>query len=399
MSTTIRQLLEAGCHFGHQTRYWCPRMAPFIFGARNKLHIIDLQQTLPMLKEATNFVGSIAAQNGSVLFVGTKRAASKLIRQEAERCNMPYVNHRWLGGMLTNYKTVSSSVKRLKEMDGMVESGEVNRLRKKEVLQFERERAKLELSLSGIKEMKGLPDALFVIDREHEYIAVNEANKLGIPVVAVVDSNCSPKGIDYVIPGNDDAIRAIRLYLAETADAINDAKHQALSEQMAEMRAPSGDVEVEAAEVAVADISVATPKEALAKEETQAAPEAVAEEKVAVEAEPAPVPVVKVAKKKVVKEKVAKKKVAKKKVAKKKVVVKPAAKKSALKADKDGDNLTEINGIGPVIEGKLKDLGISTFAEIAAFDAAQIAEVDEKLAFKGRIEREEWIKQAKKLAK
>jgi len=359
---TIRQLLEAGCHFGHQTRYWCPRMEPYIFGERNKLHIIDLQQTLPMLKDALNYLGSVAAQGGKVLFVGTKRQASKLIEQEAKRCNSPYVNFRWLGGMLTNYKTIRKSVNRLKEMDEMVENGSINKLVKKEALQFNRERAKLEKSLSGIKNMNGLPDVLFVIDREYDYIAVNEANKLGIPVVSIVDSNCSPVGIDYVIPGNDDAIRSIRLYLGAAADTINDSRLAALTSQAAELHA-SEDPEpaVEAAiEQAVAQI----------------------EEAPVVAAEAAPV---------------AEPEAAPKKVVKKKVVIKKEAEVATSDAS-EADVLTEINGIGPVIEGKLKTLGITTYQQIADLSAERIAEIDEELNFKGRIEREEWVSQASKLA-
>jgi len=365
---TIRQLLEAGCHFGHQTRYWCPRMEPYIFGERNKLHIIDLEQTLPMLQDALNYLGSVAAEGGKVPFVGTKRQASKLIEQEARRCNSPFVNFRWLGGMLTNYKTIRKSVNRLKEMDGMVESGEINKLVKKEALQFNRERAKLEKSLSGIKEMNGLPDVLFVIDREYDYIAVNEANKLGIPVVSIVDSNCSPVGIDYVIPGNDDAIRSIRLYLSAAADTINDSRLAALTSQAAELHAEEQAEDDVAVEEAAAKLEAAIAgAEAVPAAET-AAP--------AVAAEEAP----------------AEKKVVKKKVAKKKVVVKAEASAEA------SDKLTEINGISPVIEGKLQALGITSFAQIAELTDERIAEIDEQLNFKGRIDREEWVEQAKKLA-
>ncbi len=221
---SMRRLLQAGVHFGHQTRYWSPRMAPFIFGERNKIHIINLEKTQPMLKEATNYLGTVAAQGGKVLFVGTKRQAGKRVRAEAIRCGCPYVDHRWLGGMLTNFKTVKNSIARLKDLEQQFESGAVRRLNKKEALTLERERIKLDRTLSGIKDMGGLPDALFVIDVEEEYIAVAEANKLGIPVVAVVDSNCSDNGIDYVIPGNDDSARAIALYLEVAADAIIDAR-------------------------------------------------------------------------------------------------------------------------------------------------------------------------------
>ena len=221
---SMRQMLEAGVHFGHQTRFWSPKMGPYIFGARNKIHIINLERTLPMFREALNFLGSVEADRRKILFVGTKRQAGKIVREEATRCNCPYVDHRWLGGMLTNFKTVKNSIARLVELDEMVSTGATMGLTKKETLMLERERAKLNRSLSGIREMKGLPDALFVIDVDHERIAVSEARKLGIPVVGVCDTNSSPEGIDYLIPGNDDAIRAIRLYLQGAADAIIEAK-------------------------------------------------------------------------------------------------------------------------------------------------------------------------------
>jgi small subunit ribosomal protein S2 len=216
----MRQMLEAGVHFGHQTRYWNPKMAPYIFGARGKIHIINLEKTLPLLNDSMNFISKLAARRGTVMFVGTKRAASGAIEEEARRCGMPFVSHRWLGGMLTNYRTIRESVKRLKQLESMHEDGSAAHLVKKEVLQLTRERVKLEKSLGGIKEMKTLPDALFVIDVSHEDIAVKEARKLGIPVIAVVDTNCSPDNIDYVIPGNDDAIRSIRLYAQLAAEAV-----------------------------------------------------------------------------------------------------------------------------------------------------------------------------------
>lgn len=221
---SMRQMLEAGVHFGHQTRFWSPKMGPYIFGARNKIHIINLERTLPMFRDALNFLGSVAADRGKILFVGTKRQAGKVVREQAQRCNCPYVDHRWLGGMLTNFKTVKNSIARLVELDEMASSGATMGLTKKETLMLERERAKLDRSLSGIREMKGLPDALFVIDVDHERIAVSEARKLGIPVVGVCDTNSSPEGIDYLIPGNDDAIRAIRLYLQEAANAVLEAR-------------------------------------------------------------------------------------------------------------------------------------------------------------------------------
>lgn len=217
---TMRQLLQAGAHFGHQTRYWSPKMAPYIFGERNKIHIINLEKTLPMLREAADYLGRIAAQKGKILFVGTKRQAGKQLRQQAIRCGSPYVDRRWLGGMLTNYKTVKNSIDRLKQLERQFESGETARLVKKEALRLERERIKLDRTLSGIKDMGGRPDALFIIDVEQEYIAVAEARKLKIPVVAVVDTNSKPDGIDYIIPANDDSTRAIALYLEAVADSI-----------------------------------------------------------------------------------------------------------------------------------------------------------------------------------
>ena len=220
----MRQMLEAGVHFGHQTRYWSPKMAPYIFGSRNKIHIINLEATLPLFQEAMNFLGSVTAAKGTVLFVGTKRQASKLVREHAERCGCPFVDHRWLGGMLTNFKTVKNSIARLIELDELNTSGAIDRLSKKEGLNLERERNKLDRSLSGIRDMTGLPDCIFVIDVDHEKIAVAEAKKLKIPVVGIVDTNSSPEGIDYPIPGNDDAIRSVRLYLSHAADAVLEAR-------------------------------------------------------------------------------------------------------------------------------------------------------------------------------
>jgi small subunit ribosomal protein S2 len=223
----MRQMLEAGVHFGHQTRYWNPKMAPFIFGDRNKIHIINLERTLPLFREALDYSRKLASDGGSILFVGTKRSARETIGEEARRCGMPYVNYRWLGGMLTNFKTIKQSIRRLKELEEMQDGDITEALTKKEVLTLKREQDKLERSLGGIKDMPGLPDALFVIDVAHENIAIDEARKLGIPVVAVVDTNCSPELVDYVIPGNDDAMRAISLYTAAIADAILDGKASA----------------------------------------------------------------------------------------------------------------------------------------------------------------------------
>ena len=221
---TMRQMLEAGVHFGHQTRYWNPKMEPYIFGERNKIHIINLEKSLPMARDAYAFIKAMIADGGTALFVGTKRAARDAIRTQAERCEMPFVSYRWLGGMLTNYKTIRQSVKRLKELEQMAEEGAFEGLTKKEILGLRREQDKLERSLGGIKNMGSLPDVLFVIDVEHEDIAVREARKLGIPVVAVVDTNCSPDRVDYVIPGNDDAMQAIALYATLVADAVLDGK-------------------------------------------------------------------------------------------------------------------------------------------------------------------------------
>ncbi|MCE8032988.1 30S ribosomal protein S2 [Billgrantia tianxiuensis] len=220
----MRDLLKAGAHFGHQTRYWNPKMGKFIFGARNKIHIINLEHTLPALNEVIDVVEKMAASNNKIMFVGTKRSASKIIKEEATRVGMPFVNHRWLGGMLTNYKTIRQSIKRLRDLEAMREDGTFDKLTKKEVLMATREQDKLERSIGGIKDMGGLPDALFVIDVDHERIAINEANKLGIPVIGVVDTNSDPDGVDYVIPGNDDSIRAIQIYVRAIADACARAK-------------------------------------------------------------------------------------------------------------------------------------------------------------------------------
>ena len=221
---SMRQMLEAGVHFGHQTRYWNPKMAPYIFGERSKIHIINLEKTLPLYEEALNFVSRMAANRGKIMFVGTKRAARSVIREEAGRAGMPFVSHRWLGGMLTNFKTVRGSIRRLKDLEAQAADGTFDRLTKKEVITLRREMQKLERGLGGIKEMASLPDALFIIDVGFENIAVKEARKLGIPIIAVVDTNNSPDEVDYVIPGNDDAIRAIRLYAKGVADAILDGR-------------------------------------------------------------------------------------------------------------------------------------------------------------------------------
>jgi small subunit ribosomal protein S2 len=230
MSTTMREMLEAGVHFGHQTRYWNPKMAPFIFGHRNKIHIINLETTMVKYQEAAKFVRRLASNKGKVLFVGTKRQAREIIREEAERCLSPFVDHRWLGGMLTNFKTVRQSIKRLKEMDSMIQDGSMDKLPKKEALHFQRELTKLQRSLGGIKDLDSPPDALFVVDVGYQKGAVAEAKKLGIPVIGIVDTNHSPEGIAYVIPGNDDSSRAIRLYARGMADAILEGRSMNVQE-------------------------------------------------------------------------------------------------------------------------------------------------------------------------
>jgi small subunit ribosomal protein S2 len=220
----MRQMLEAGVHFGHQTRYWCPKMAPYIFGERNKIHIFNLEKTVPLMDDARNFLSKIASNNGTILFVGTKRAARDAVREAAQSCGMPYVDRRWLGGMMTNFKTVKHSIGRLKDLEKMFEDGSLNKLNKKERLDLEREKDRLDRSLGGIKDMERLPDVMFIVDVGHEDIAVAEAKKLNIPVVAIVDSNNPPDGVDYVIPGNDDALRAIQLYTQAVAEAIETGK-------------------------------------------------------------------------------------------------------------------------------------------------------------------------------
>ncbi|HEY3699977.1 MAG TPA: 30S ribosomal protein S2 [Spongiibacteraceae bacterium] len=217
---SMREMLQAGVHFGHQTRFWNPKMAPYIFGARNKIHIINLEHTVPAFNDALGFVKKLASNKNKVLMVGTKRSASKIIKEQAERCGMPYVSSRWLGGMLTNYKTIRQSIKRLRELEAQSLDGTFTKLTKKEALMRTRDMEKLERSIGGIKDMAGLPDALFIIDVDHERIAIQEANKLGIPVIGVVDTNSNPDGVDYVIPGNDDAIRAVKLYATAIAEAV-----------------------------------------------------------------------------------------------------------------------------------------------------------------------------------
>ena len=226
-AVSMREMLQAGVHFGHQTRFWNPKMAKYIFGARNKIHIINLEHSVPAFNEALEQVRILSAKGNKILFVGTKRSAQKSIGEQAERAGMPFVNHRWLGGMLTNYKTIRASIKRLRDLEAQSADGTFQKLTKKEALMRTRTMEKLERSIGGIKDMGGLPDALFVVDVDHERIAIQEANKLGIPVIGIVDTNSNPDGVDYVIPGNDDAIRAIKLYVTAVADAVLEGKSQA----------------------------------------------------------------------------------------------------------------------------------------------------------------------------
>ncbi|MFT4676648.1 MAG: small subunit ribosomal protein S2 [Patiriisocius sp.] len=269
-NVSMRALLEAGAHFGHQTRYWNPKMREFIFGARNNIHIINLEQTVPALNEAAEFVRKTVARRNKVLFVGTKRSAGKVIKEEAQRCGMPYVDKRWLGGMLTNYKTIRQSIRSLRDLESQMQDGTFEKLTKKEALSRQRDLEKHERSLGGIKDMGGLPDVLFVVDVDHERIAITEANKLGIPVVGIVDTNSDPSGVDFIIPGNDDAIRSIRIFVAAIADAALEGN--------ADLQGPTVDefVEVvEEAEAAVAEVEAAAP-EAVVPAAAAVAPEATA---------------------------------------------------------------------------------------------------------------------------
>jgi small subunit ribosomal protein S2 len=356
VDVSMRQMLEAGVHFGHQTRYWNPKMAPFIFGQRNNIHIINLEQTLPLYEKALGFIQSIAADNGTVLFVGTKRAAREAVRTEAVRCGMPFVSHRWLGGMLTNFKTIKQSIHRLEELEKMAEDGSFDNITKKEALGLTREHEKLERSLGGIKDMRRLPDVIFVIDVGHEKIALHEARKLGIPVVAVVDTNCSPNDIDFIVPGNDDAMRAARLYAAGVADAVLEGKASlpqvpdgddefveldaegnpavSAAKPAAKRAAAKAKVEISAEPDTAASVDAAVIEGATGNADAPTAEAAATDAEADAATTDAEAPAVeadatkKVAKKKVAKKAAAKKKVAKKAVAKKTITKKAAAKKS-----------------------------------------------------------------------
>jgi len=324
-NVTMRLMLEAGVHFGHQTRFWNPMMSEYIFGARNKIHIINLEKTLPLYTDAVNAIGKIAANRGTVLFVGTKRAARKIVAEEATRCGMPYVSHRWLGGMLTNYKTIRQSISRLKELMEMSENGGFDRLNKKEQLMLAREMEKKEKVLGGIKDMKGLPSAIFIIDVGNEDIAIQEANTLGIPVFGIVDTNHSPEGVDYVIPGNDDAIKAIQLYAEGIADAVIEGRATAVVRDVeAKPKAAPKKIAAKKTEEAPAEAPAAVEEVAAPAEAESAPAEAAPVEVASVEAseEKAAAPKKKAA--------VKKKAAPKKKAAVKK---KAAPKKAAAEAD------------------------------------------------------------------
>lgn len=351
---SMRQLLEAGVHFGHQKHRWNPKMGNYIFGDRNDIHIIDLAQTVPLLHQALKTVSEVVAGGGRVLFVGTKRQASEPIAESAKRCAQYYINHRWLGGTLTNWQTISKSIKRLRTLEEQL-GGEAQGLTKKELLQLTRERDKLEMSLGGIKDMGGVPDLMFVVDTNKEAIAINEAVRLNIPVIGILDSNSDPDRISYPIPGNDDAARAISFY----CDLISRAALDGLSQSQAAMGVDAGD--------AVEPTPEALPETAEAAAETPA-------EEAVVEAVPEAAPVE-------IEE-----------------VLAGEDKFEKLAAPRGmADDLKKISGVGPVIEQKLNDLGVYHYWQIAAFSKEDMQEVDDGLNFKGRIERDDWISQAKTL--
>lgn len=350
----LRQLLEAGCHFGHNTHRWNPKMDRYIFGARNNIHIIDLAQTVPLLHQALKTISDTVAGGGRVLFVGTKRAASQNIAEAAQKSAQYYVNARWLGGMLTNWNTISNSIKRLRTVDELLNSDAANQLTKKERLTLTRERDKLERALGGIKDMGGTPDLMVVIDTNKEANAVQEARKLKIPVVAILDTNCNPDVVDYPIPGNDDASRAIALY----CDLIARAALDGIARQQGSAGIDLGALEDAPVEEALAAAPAAVEAPAAAPVEAPVA---------------APAPEAPAA----------------------------AADDTPLFATPEGepDDLKKISGVGPVLETKLHALGITKYAQVAAFTKEEIDQVDERLSFKGRIERDEWLKQAAELAK
>ncbi|MCG8561952.1 MAG: 30S ribosomal protein S2 [Hyphomicrobiales bacterium] len=365
----MRQLLEAGVHFGHQTHRWNPKMGAFIFGTRNKIHIIDLAQTVPLLHQALVAVSDTVAQGGRVLFVGTKRQASEAIAASARRSAQYYVNHRWLGGTLTNWKTISNSIKRLRTLEELL-GGEGQGLTKKELLGLTRERDKLERALGGIKDMGGVPDLLFVIDTNKESIAVAEARKLKIPVIAVVDSNCDPDDISHPIPGNDDAGRAITLYCDLIAKAAIDGIERAQGE---------AGIDVGAQEEPLAEEVVAEPESAPAPQANGDATAAKAPE--------------------VQPEEAAKDDAGKADETETEEKAAASGFEPLKQPDGEADDLKKIGGLGPVLEKKLNEYGIYHFRQIAALKKADIAQIDEALDLKGRIERDDWLKQAKDFMK
>lgn len=373
---TMRQLLEAGCHFGHQSHRWNPKMGPYIFGTRNKIHIMDLAQTVPLLHQALKTVSDTVAGGGRVLFVGTKRQASDIISDAAKRSAQYYVNARWLGGMLTNWNTISNSIKRLRKVDEILSTNEASQLTKKERLTLTRERDKLERALGGIKDMGGTPDLLFVIDTNKEAIAIQEAKRLNIPVVAVLDSNCNPDEITHPIPGNDDASRSINLYCDLVARAALDGIARQQGNQGVDLGASENPIE------AVLEETVAPVAEVVE------APVVVAPVAEVVEAVVAPVAEIIEAVEAPVAEVVAEQPVSE------------STEEGALFETPSGepDDLKKISGVGPVLEEKLHSLGITKFAQVAAFTAPEIEKVDTRLNFKGRIERDGWIAQAKELS-
>ncbi len=357
---SMRQLLEAGVHFGHQTHRWNPKMGPFIYGARNGIHVMDLSQTVPLLHQALLAVRDTVAGGGRLLFVGTKRQAQEQIADAARRSAQYFINSRWLGGTMTNWKTISNSIKRLRELEELFAGG-AQGFTKREQLTLTRERSKLELALGGIKDMGGVPNILFVIDTNKEAIAIKEANRLGIPVIAILDSNSDPAGIDFPIPGNDDAGRAIALY----CDLIARAAIDGISESAAGAGFDLGAAEEPAAELAIADAAPAAETAAAEAAPVEAAPAEAAP------AEAAPVtdtpPAAETA---------------------------PDAETTPV-AEGEASDLSRISGIGPVLSGKLAELGYTSLSQIAVLTPEQVAEIDEKLNFKGRIDREDWIGQAK----
>ena len=362
-------MLEAGVHFGHQTRYWNPKMAPYIFGDRNKIHIINLEQTLPMFNDALNFAGKIAAKGGKVMFVGTKRAAQTAIRDEATRCKMPYVDQRWLGGMLTNYKTIKQSVRRMQDIEKMEADGTINRGGKKEALMLSREYTKLDKALGGIKDMRSLPDALFIIDVGHESIAVKEAKTLGIPVIGVVDTNNSADNVDYIIPGNDDAIRAIQLYTSAVADSVVEG-HLAAATNAEEMAAAAPAPKAKAAAPKATD----KPEAKVTKKEPSASKESAPVAKEATPAKEAPA-------------------AAKVETAPAKEEAPVAEKEAAAKSD-EADDLKKIEGIGPKIAEVLAEAGVSTFAAVAKMDRDAIKAILETVSTLKSKEPKTWPQQA-----